>query len=246
MKYFVLTLHFIGLFTGALTAQLTTGMVHYEETIQFDIELDGEASQYAHLIPSSQTNQFVLRFTPQMAHYAVSAEAAPPPPPQQEGEVTFQVKIVRSGDNSAVYTDLTTNKMVEQRSIFGRPFRIEHELDGGAWKLQPTEQKEILGYPCLKATTGPDTLQTTAWFTPQIPVATGPGIYSQLPGLILEVSWDNITITATEVLTELDDASLITPPTKGKKVTEEAFEAIQEMKMQEMNLQGGSRIEIRG
>ncbi len=135
--------------------------------------------------------------------------------------------------------------MVEQRSIFGRPFRIEHELNGGDWKLT-NEQKDILGYGCMKAVSGPDTLQTMAWFTPQIPVAVGPGPYGQLPGMILEITQDNITITATEVLTELDDASLITAPSKGKKVTEEEFDAIQEEKMKEMNLQGGRRIEIRG
>lgn len=246
MKMINLTLGLLlSLFATSLTAQATTGMVLYEETIELNIELDDENSQFADLLPSSQSNNFILRFTPEHAHYTVDEQVAPPPPPQPEGEATFQIKIMRSSDNSAVYTDLQKNTMTEQRNIFGRPFRIEHELDGGEWKLT-NEQRDILGYTCMKAVRGPDTLQTVAWFTPQIPVSAGPATYGQLPGIVLEVQRDNITITAKEVLAELTEPELMVPPTKGKKVSEEEFDRIQEEKLKEMNLQnGGRRIEIR-
>lgn len=232
------------LFGASLMAQTTTGMVYYEETIELNIETDEETSQFAHLLPSSQTNHFVLRYTPEHAHYTVDEQPAPPPAPQAEGEPMVQIKIMRSNDNSAVYTDLQEKSMVEQRSIFGRPFRIEHELDGGDWKLT-NEQRTILGYTCMKAITGPDSLQTVAWFTPQISAPVGPGRYGQLPGLILELEQDNITVKATEIVAEIEQPELMVPPTKGKKVTEEEFEQIQEEKMKEMNLQGGRRIEVR-
>ncbi len=232
------------LFSLTLLAQTTTGMVYYEETIEINIETDEETSQFAHLLPSSQTNHFILRFTPEHAHYSVDEKPAPPPAPQAEGEPVIQIKFMRSNDNSAVYTDLAENTMVEQRNIFGRPFRIQHELDGGDWKLT-NEQRTILGYTCMKAITGPDTLQTVAWFTPQIPAAVGPATYGQLPGLILELERDNITLKATEVLAEIDQPELMQAPTKGKKVTEEEFDRLQDEKLEEMNLQGGRRIEIR-
>ncbi len=237
---------FIGSLPLALSAQLTTGMVHYDETIHLDIDLPEEDRQFAHLIPSEQTNPFILRFTPEATHYAPdnSVEEEPPPPPT-EGEVNFQIKIMRSSDNSATYTNLAEGTMLEQRSIFGRPFRIEHEELATEWRLS-TEQKDILGYTCIKATSGPDSLLTTAWFAPQIPVSSGPGTFGQLPGLILEVNRDNMTITATSISEELDDENLIAPPSKGRKVTEEQFDAIQAEKMEEMDLQGGRRIEIRG
>lgn len=228
-----------------LFAQATSGMVYYEETIQLNIERDEEMSQYAHLLPSSQTNHFVLRYTPEHTHYTVDERPAPPPPPQAEGEATFQIKIMRSSDNSAVYTNLTEQTMVEQRNIFGRPFRIEHELDGGEWKLT-NEQRTILGYTCMKAVAGPDTLQTIAWFTPQIPVASGPATYGELPGLILELERDNVMIKATELVAEIEQPELMEVPSKGKKVTEEEFDRIQEEKLNEMNLSNGRRIEIRG
>ena len=34
----------------------------------------------------------------------------------------------------------------------------------------------------------------TAWFTPEIPVSTGPAMYGGLPGLILEISDGNRTM----------------------------------------------------
>lgn len=225
-------------------AQLTTGTVQYEETIELNIEVDEETSKFAHLLPSSQSNNFILRFTPEKAHYTVLEDDAPPPP-QSDGEATFQIKIVRSSDNSAVYTDFAEQQMIEQRSIFGRPFRIEHQLTGGKWKLT-NEQKDILGYTCFKATTGADSTLVTAWFTPQIAISSGPATYGQLPGIILEVTRDNISIVATSVSDELGDPSLMTAPTKGKVVTEEKFEQLQQEKMEEMNMGNGRRIEIRG
>jgi GLPGLI family protein len=221
-------------------AQQTAGVVHYEQVIDLKIDLPEEASPYAHLFPDSQTDHFVLRFTPEAAHYTMEEGAqAPEPIESEDGNVSIRIKVVRSGDHTAVFTDLADGSMVEQRDIFGRPFRIRHELDAGAWKLT-NEQKVILGYTCMKAVTGPDTLQTIAWFTPQIPVATGPGTYGQLPGLILQVSAGEMTITAKEITMELDDPTLITAPDKGRWVTEEEFEVIREEKMDEMNQQNSA------
>lgn len=245
MKAVTFILSVLLIFPCLVYAQISSGTVHYEEVIQLNIELDEETSQFAHLMPTSQTNPFVLRFTPKEAHYTADEKPAPPAPPEGDGGVNIQIKVMRSSDNSIVYTNLEDNTMTEQRNIFGRPFLIERQLDGGEWKLG-SEQREILGYTCMKAITGPDSLQTIAWFTPQIPVATGPGSYGQLPGLVLEVEQDNITIRATEILADVDDPEAIKPPTKGKKVTEEEFERIREERMKEMNLQGGRRIEIRG
>lgn len=226
-------------------AQLTTGMVAYKETIQLNINIDESSSQFAHLLPSSQSDNFVLRFTPEEAYYSVAEVAPPPPVPQAEGEGTFQIKIIRSNGNSAVYTHFADKKMVEQRSIFGRPFRIERQLDQVDWKLT-NEQKDILGYTCFKATSGPDSMLITAWFTPQIAVPGGPATYGQLPGMILEVEFDNIHLVATEIKAELDDATLIKGPAKGKIVTEEEFDQLEQEKMDELNIRSGRRIEIRG
>jgi len=57
-----------------------------------------------------------------------------------------------------------------------------------------------------------------AWYTPQIPVAHGPGEYWGLPGLILEVSSGNTTILCSKILLNPKQKINIEIPDKGKIV----------------------------
>lgn len=100
---------------------------------------------------------------------------------------------------------------------------------------------KILDYLCMKAEFS-DTADTyIAWFTPQIPIANGPGEYGGLPGMILMLDKNNgeRTITATEIIEEEVDEELLVEPTKGKEVTSEEFREIMHEKMKEMGGQGG-------
>ena len=111
------------------------------------------------------------------------------------------------------------------------------------------EQKQILDFVCQKAIYTKDTMVVEAWFTPQIPIANGPDLHGQLPGMILMVSMENgkRTITATEVKFEKIDSILLEKPTKGKKISQAEFKKIQEEKMKEMGGGNGRtviRIEI--
>src|SRR5689334_21566646 len=45
------------------SAQVTSGTVQYEETVQMNMRIDGEAAQFAHLFPKEQKMQHVLHFT---------------------------------------------------------------------------------------------------------------------------------------------------------------------------------------
>ncbi|SEL61488.1 GLPGLI family protein [Parapedobacter koreensis] len=50
------------------------------------------------------------------------------------------------------------------------------------------ESKEILGLPCLKATTTFGGRDWVAWYTPKIPLQSGPWLLHGLPGLIVEAN----------------------------------------------------------
>src|SRR5690606_5908480 len=65
----------------------------------------------------------------------------------------------------------------------------------------------------------PEEIEVTAWFTPQIPVSNGPGEYSGLPGLILELNVYRTTLLCSKIVMNPNDAEKIEPPTKGKEVT---------------------------
>ena len=74
----------------------------------------------------------------------------------------------------------------------------------------------------------------SAWFTPEIPVSTGPAMYGGLPGLILEINDDKTIILCTKVVINPKDKIKIKAPSKGKVVTKSEFEKIAEDKAKEM------------
>lgn len=80
----------------------------------------------------------------------------------------------------------------------------------------------------------PKEILVTAWYTPQVPVSSGPGEYWGLPGLILEVSSGTTTILCTEIVLNPTEKVEIKEPTKGEKVTRKEYTEIIQKKMQEM------------
>jgi GLPGLI family protein len=94
-----------------------------------------------------------------------------------------------------------------------------------------------------KATAVLDSTVIEAWFTSEIPVSTGPGLFGGLPGLILVVSVDDgdETFSATEIsLGDLEEG-VITVPEDGQKVTREEYEEIVAEKLEEIEAMRASR-----
>lgn len=54
------------------------------------------------------------------------------------------------------------------------------------WRVS-IEKKQILNYTCTKAATSYAGRKYIAWFTPDIPISTGPYVFCGLPGLIVEI-----------------------------------------------------------
>ncbi len=77
-------------------------------------------------------------------------------------------------------------------------------------------------------------LTVTAWYTPQIPVSTGPDVYWGLPGLILELNAGRTTMLCKEVSINSDGVLEIEEPKKGKKVTRVAYTKIVKEKTAEL------------
>ena len=77
-------------------------------------------------------------------------------------------------------------------------------------------------------------VEIVAWYTPEIPINQGPGVYWGLPGLILAVSDDITTIVCSEITLNPSDKLEIKAPSKGKKVTQAEYDEISQEKMKEM------------
>jgi GLPGLI family protein len=77
-------------------------------------------------------------------------------------------------------------------------------------------------------------LNVTAWYTPQIPVSSGPQSYWGLPGLILELNADRTTMLCTEIVLNPSETVEIETPTKGEKVTRDEYNKIIKVKTDEL------------
>lgn len=160
------------------------------------------------------------------------------------------------------YKNTADKRFLTSKESFGKQFLIENSAEMPAWEMG-SETKNIGNYTCYKATyvkkvtetfrmrpprpggedkeedkkdepKEPKEITVTAWYTPQIPVSTGPEKYWGLPGLILELNEGNSTILCTEVVLNSKDKVTIKEPTKGKKVTEKEYREILTEKMKEM------------
>ncbi|MBX2814872.1 MAG: GLPGLI family protein [Saprospiraceae bacterium] len=234
------------LWTGVLHAQ-DAGQIVYEEKIDLHRRLTGDRAQFKEMVPQYRTSKMLLLYSGAESIYKKSEEEAAAPPPEAGRRRGFRMRMMGAA-NGIVYRDLDQNKRVEQREFMDKKFLITGEPEQFAWKLTG-ESMQVGSYHCQQATFQDSTTQITAWFTPQIPVALGPGRYGQLPGLILHVDINEgeRTLTATEINLEEVDTAEISEPTKGKEVTQEEFRKITREKMREMRAsrQGGPRTIIR-
>lgn len=228
----------------AIQAQKNEGEVTYTETVKLQLDFgDGpEAEEMKKMVPSSQTFPKTLYFNANESLYQDKQGT------EEDGNVElsgnsgggdFQIKIQRP-DNK-YYRNMAEGTTIEYREFFGRNFLITDKSKTPAWKIT-AEQKKLLGYVCQKATLQVDSATNiVAWFTPQIPVSTGPSIHAGLPGLILDFSLNDgqRTMVASNIELKALPKDALVKPSKGKEVTAEEFKKIEEEKMKEMNMETG-------
>jgi GLPGLI family protein len=239
MKTFLFNLLLIAIFISAKTqTNQTSGIVIYEEVLKMEINIEGDASAFSDMIPNEIKNQKELVFSPEATLFRNFEEEADVNELMNEDE--GGITIVMDGPDNTVFSDLNEKTTVEKREFMSRVFLIEGEMNSYDWKITG-KQKTILGYPCQEATTTIDSSLVTVWFTPVIPVSSGPSLFGGLPGLILELNRDegNQVIIAQEI--EFKDISKdeLQIPRKGKKVTREEYDRIVAEKIKEQGGQPG-------
>ncbi|HHG86249.1 MAG TPA: GLPGLI family protein [Bacteroidetes bacterium] len=232
----------------ALFAQVTLdqGTVIYEQVIEMEIDmanLPEGMGDMAKLFPKEQRFKKQLNFNSSVSLFRnYAAEEV-----EDEG-ADGNMRVIMAQNEDETFTDFKKKRVVEKKSFFGRTFLIEDKPEKLAWKLTG-EKKEILGYACMKAISIKDSAETVAWFTPAIPISTGPeNAGLQLPGLVLEMTVDdgNITYTALSLDLKKVGKSDLAQPKTGKSVTREAYDAIVKAKIEEMQEQFGGKGQQRG
>lgn len=133
------------------------------------------------------------------------------------------------GASKKYYTNINTNELILQSLAYGDLYLVS--LEKPNWVLKK-ENKKIGKYTCYKAITeytvvnskGSFIKKVTAWYTLQIKGSFGPRGYFGLPGTILELQDDKISISATEVNLLSKKKNEIKKPTKGKKISKKEYD----------------------
>lgn len=190
--------------------------------------------------------EYRLTFTDEESMYEEEAKLETPKPASSSG-----VTITLANNNEVLYRNLKDSTYVNETEILGKLFLIQDKLKTIAWTLEK-ETKNIGQYTCFKATYEREekkekydyqeeeayevmeTVVTTAWYTPQIPMSQGPDEYWGLPGLILEVNEGEVSLLCYKVILNPADGIDIKVPSKGKKIDQEKYDFISERKHAEM------------
>ena len=247
-------------------SQMKEGRVVYERTFQLPTRIFGGNPDIAAQLPKSRTDQYELLFGSNQSLWQFLPDANGDSDPNTftagGGAMVFRIA---GGGNDISYFNFDKGTSVSQREIADKNFVVTDSIRKLDWKLTD-ESKTILDHKTFKATTQristrprmtmengemkreivPDTLSIVAWFTTDIPVPAGPGVYQgQLPGLILELEENNgqTIFKAVEVSPKVS-VSKIKEPKDGKKITAAEFEKEREKIMEEMrkNAPNGMRV----
>lgn len=228
-------------FCGGIGFTQTQGEIHYTTKINMHAELpdDENGRMIKQMIPEFQEMKSILLFTPTESIYAGKpGKEADETIEEEDGNV--QIKLEMSAPDEKIYTDIQNGIVVEQRDLMGKIFLVKDTLKKSDWRVKD-EQKMVSGILCQKAELIHEEDTVVAWFTSQIPVSTGPSGFGGLPGLIVHVSMNggNFQITATNIINRVIGPKEIKPPTKGKSITDKAFQELEQEKMKEMQEQYG-------
>lgn len=133
----------------------------------------------------------------------------------------------------------TTTKPVDEMDFMSMRRRGgDNEKKEGEEKADTTKKESNAVFEDIEV---PKFVIVTAWYTPQIPVSTGPGEYQGLPGLILEVTADKTVMLCTKIVMNPQDKETIDRPEKGDLVTRAEYNQIMKDKIEEMREMYGGR-----
>lgn len=117
------------------------------------------------------------------------------------------------------YKNFTTKKLIEKRELMQEMYLLKDPIHSTTWKLEDGETRTFAGYPCKKATGKTERgNEVIAWYTEEIPIASGPEQFNGLPGIILGLDINKSEVVFTAIsLDKKNCKKEIKAPTKGKK-----------------------------
>lgn len=243
--------------TSVVFSQEFQGKATYKTHRKFDVKMskgknapsDEVQKQIHEQLKKQFQKTFTLAFTKSESVYKENKQLSAPNPKAKKSSIQITI----SSGSDLLYKNIANHSYKKEVELSGKRFLIDDKLPNENWQLT-SETKKIGNYTCYKATKSKEvtrksylntdgeheetekkeTVITTVWYTPQIPVSNGPEMYSGLPGLILEVQVGKQTIVCSEIVLHPREKIQIKVPKKGKKVTQKKFDEIKDKHTNEM------------
>lgn len=239
------------LLIASLWVSAQSGRIIYEQRVNLHKRLSEENAQMKAMLPEWQEWKMQLTFKDQQSLYQNYEDE------ESDGTINASsggMRIQLRRPENITYLNLKDQQRISQEEFIQKRYLITEPIPASKWKITG-ESREILGYNCMQAVMqeeareGEEAREIVAWFAPDIALASGPGTYAQLPGLILVIDIDNGTSTIEakkiDLAAEISDKD-VKAPSKGTEMTREEFTKEQEKVMEEMNKQhGGQGMRIR-
>ncbi len=231
---------FVYLLFSLHTFAQVSGNIFYKQTTYVDT--DRIPAEWASQVPKEVDNFYVLTFNNSASLYFKNPDIKTELPEfEADDRRARMMRRFAERTDKVFYKNLEEGTVLEQLYFFNKAFLIADTIQTFKWKIAAGEQKEILGYTCLKALYKDSTDNLVVYFSPQLSVPYGPDRFGELPGAILEIQSAKNHWMATNIV--LSDNQLpVTPPDKGEKMTRTAFNKLREEKMKEQReMWGGNR-----
>ncbi|WP_445747551.1 GLPGLI family protein [Polaribacter sp.] len=274
MKAHVIAVALLGFILNSV-AQDFTGKAIYKTNRKSGFKIGGDSNmseaqkqELEERFQKMNQKTFILEFDKTTSSYKEEEKLNAPNPQSNMGGMQVISVFGGGGSGSLYFKNLKEKRFVSKTEIMGKTFLIKDSIPNYQWQLT-SETKNIGNYTCYKATFSrevenmmmtvengetkqtkkTETITTTAWYTPQIPISNGPTIYHGLPGLILEINDGKTTIVCTEIVLNPSEKITISEPDKGKIVTQAEYDKIRDEKnkelMERFQSRDGKGIEIR-
>ena len=222
MKY---KIQFITIFLLSLSIfSQNSGSVSYQIHLNFNLNSKNQSNNeyLKSLVEESKHLQFQLDFNSTQSHFYFQNNM------KKEVENNQNEKIISiMVANGDYYFDKATQKVIIQNN---ENILLSRDYSPSPW-LITEESKMIDSYICYKATCTEmfknrdgieKSREIVAWFAPSLPYSFGPKQFNGLPGLILEITDNNITLLANKIEYKNQEEVKIKIP-KGKIISESDY-----------------------
>lgn len=213
-------------------------------------ELD---AQLQDVLKKSFEKTYILEFTKEESFFQEEEKLEQP---TTNGGHSFSI-LHSSSDSGNLYRNLKEKYAILENDFLGKTFYIKDSIKDFGWELT-SETKKIGNYTVYKAikvipaentldsipekefnsngnftiniASTPKDVVYIAWYTPEIPIATGPETYGGLPGLILELHTPSRIYLCEEITLNPKKPIKIKAP-KGKTISQKEYDKLIEEKI---------------